>query len=82
MKEKVTNTAKDNTSKEKSMTPAMEAILQEKKRELQLDEAFELSSAASFTDCTGSIPSAPLNTDQWENYDEAYHFQPTPVKQR
>lgn len=80
MKKKVTNTEKDDTSKIKSKIPTMEAILQEKKRELQLDEAFELSNAASFTDCTGSIPSAPLNTDQWENYDEAYHFQPTPVK--
>ena len=36
----------------------MEALLQEKKREMQLDEAFELSNSASFTDCTGSVPSA------------------------
>lgn len=58
----------------------MEAILQEKKREMQLDEAFELSNAASFTDCTGSVPSAPVTVEQWNNYDEAYHFQPEPAK--
>ena len=33
----------------------MDAILQEKKREMQLDQAFELSNSASFTDCTGSV---------------------------
>lgn len=60
----------------------MEAILQEKKRELQLDEAFELDNAASFTDCTGSVPAAPVTGEQWENYDETYHFQPKPVKEQ
>jgi len=54
----------------------MDAILQEKKREMQLDEAFELSNSASFTDCTGSVPAAPVTKEQWENYDESYHFQP------
>ena len=60
----------------------MDAILQEKKREMQLDKAFELSNSASATDCTGSVPSAPLTTDQWENYDEAYHFQPETVTKK
>lgn len=57
----------------------MDAILQEKKREMQLDEAFELSNSASFTDCTGSVPAAPVTKEQWDNYDESYHFQPKPV---
>ena len=57
----------------------MEAVLQEKKRELQLDEAFEHSNSASFTDCTGSVPAAPVTEEQWNNYDESYHFQPVPV---
>lgn len=57
-----------------------EAILQEKKREMQLDEAFELSNAASFTDCTGSVPAAPVTKEQWDNYDESYHFQPKPAE--
>lgn len=60
----------------------IEAKVQEKKRELQLDAAFELSNAASVTDCTGSVPSAPLTKEQWNNYEESYHFQPEPVKQQ
>ena len=60
----------------------MEAILQEKKRELQLDEAFDLSNSASFTDCTGSVPAAPVTKEQWDNYEESYHFQPQTVTKR
>ena len=60
----------------------MEVILQEKKREIQLDKAFELSNSASFTDCTGSVPSAPVTKEQWENYDESYHFQPKTVTKK
>ena len=60
----------------------MEVILQEKKREIQLDKAFELSNSASFTDCTGSVPSAPVTKEQWENYDESYHFQPKTVMKK
>ena len=68
--------------REQSKKHTMEAILQEKKRELQLDEAFELSNSASFTDCTGSVPAAPVTKEQWDNYDESYHFQPKTVKQQ
>lgn len=64
---------------EKQKRYTMDAILQEKKRELQLDEAFELSNSASFTDCTGSVPAAPVTKEQWNNYDESYHFQPKTV---
>ena len=63
--------------REKKLT--MEDILHEKKRELQLDEAFELSNSASYTDCTGSVPAAPVTENQWNNYDESYHFQPKVV---
>ena len=58
----------------------MDAILQEKKREIQLDQAFELSNSASFTDCTGSVPAAPVTEEQWNHYDESYHFQPEPAE--
>ena len=58
----------------------MDAVLQEKKREMQLDAAFELGNPASATDCTGSVPAAPVTKEQWNNYDESYHFQPQPVK--
>lgn len=60
----------------------MEAIMQEKKRELQLDEAFELSNSASFTDATGSVPVAAVTEEQWNNYDDSYHFQPKPVTEK
>lgn len=63
----------------KNNTKTMDAILQEKKREMQLDRAFELSNSASFTDCTGSVPVAAVTEEQWNNYDESYHFQPETV---
>lgn len=66
--------------KEKSDHLTTEAMLQEKKREMQLEKAFELSNCASFTDCTGSVPAAALTEEQWNNYDDSYHFQPVPVK--
>lgn len=55
-------------------------MYQEKKREMQLDEAFEMGNCASVSDCTGSVPEAPLTETQWDNYDTAYHFQPKTVK--
>lgn len=55
-------------------------LCQEKKREMQLDEAFELGNCASASDCTGSVPAAPLTKNQWKNYDKTYHFQPKTVK--
>lgn len=66
----------------KEKTPTMDAVLQEKKIEMQLDKAFELSNSASFTDCTGSVPAAPVTEEQWNNYDESYHFQPEPVRKK
>ena len=66
----------------KEKTPTMDAVLQEKKIEMQLDKAFELSNSASFTDCTGSVPVAPVTEEQWNNYDESYHFQPEPVRKK
>lgn len=60
----------------------MDTVLQEKKREMQLDKAFELSNSASFTDCTGSVPVAPVTEEQWNNYDESYHFQPETVRKK
>jgi hypothetical protein len=65
---------------EKENPKPMDAIIQEKKREMQLDRAFENSNSASFTDCTGSVPAAPVTKEQWENYNESYHFQPEPAE--
>jgi len=60
----------------------MDRILQEKKIDTELDEAFELSNSASFTDCTGSVPAAPVTGEQWENYGESYHFKPRTVTKK
>lgn len=64
----------------KSQKETEKVLLQEKKREMQLDEAFELGNCASASDCTGSVPAAPLTKNQWKNYDKTYHFQPKTVK--
>lgn len=60
----------------------IERILQEKKIDTELDEAFELSNSASFTDCTGSVPAAPVTEEQWENYGDSYHFKPVTVQKK
>lgn len=65
--------------KKKNLEEKEKRICQEKKREMQLDEAFELGNCVSVSDCTGSVPSAPLTENQWDNYDKAYHFQPKTV---
>ncbi len=66
--------------KNKSLKKTATELCQEKKREMQLDEAFELGNCASASDCTGSVPTAPLTENQWNNYDKAYHFQPKAAK--
>jgi len=60
----------------------IDRILQEKKIDMELDEAFELSNSASFTDCTGSVPTAPVTEEQWENYGESYHFKTRTVTKK
>lgn len=67
---------KENSGKQHTM----DRILQEKKIDAELDAAFELSNSASFMDCTGSVPAAPVTEEQWNNYDESYHFQPVTVR--
>ena len=51
----------------------------EKQKELidyELEDNFDLLNCASSGDCTGSVYVAPHNREQWENYEEVYHFQP------
>ena len=76
MKEKTTMPNGEKSISQNSKTATMEAILQEKKREVQLDEAFELTNAASYTDCTGSVPVAAVTQEQWDSYNEFSHFKP------
>lgn len=35
-----------------------------------------LSNASSTQDCTGLIPSGPVNEDELESYEAVYHYQP------
>ncbi|MBU5481295.1 hypothetical protein KQI91_08765 [Blautia sp. MSJ-19] len=39
-----------------------------------------LSSAASTQNCTGLIPSDPVNEDELESYEAVYHYQPPKIK--
>lgn len=60
----------------------MNRILQEKKIDMELDRAFALGNSASFTDGTGVVPAAPVTKEQWENYEESYHFGPNTVSKK
>ena len=44
-----------------------------------IDSYDYLSNAASSQDCTGLIPSAPLNEEELESYNALYKFQPPKV---
>ena len=41
-----------------------------------IDSCDFLSNAASTQDCTGLIPSGPMNEDELESYEAVYHYQP------
>lgn len=40
----------------------------------------DYTNSATVCECTGLIPSAPLNDDEFESYDAVYNFIPTPAK--
>lgn len=44
-----------------------------------IDSYDYLSNAASTQDCTGLIPSAPLNEAELESYDALYKYQPPEI---
>ena len=58
-------------SSEKPKTPTSQGIL---------DSCDFLSNAASTQDCTGLIPSGPINEDELESYEALYHYQPPQIK--
>lgn len=39
-----------------------------------------LTDSGSSTECTGLIPSAPLNEDEFFNYQDVYSFLPQPTE--
>lgn len=44
-----------------------------------IDSYDYLSNAASTQDCTGLIPSAPLNEEELESYNALYKYQPPKI---
>ncbi len=44
-----------------------------------IDSYDYLTNAASSQDCTGLIPSAPLNEEELESYNALYKFQPPKI---
>lgn len=44
-----------------------------------IDSYDYLSNAASTQDCTGLIPSAPLNNEELESYDALYKYRPPEI---
>ncbi len=44
-----------------------------------IDSYDYLSNAASTQDCTGLIPSAPLNEEELESYNALYKYQPPEI---
>lgn len=47
-----------------------------KKNQEIIDSFDYLSKAASTQDCTGLIPSSPESPDEFEAYEELYHYLP------
>ena len=45
-----------------------------------IDSCDFLSNAASTQDCTGLIPSGPVNEEELESYEAVYHYQPPKIK--
>ena len=45
-----------------------------------IDSCDFLSNAASTQDCTGLIPSGPVNENELEAYETVYHYQPPRIK--
>ena len=58
-------------SSEKPKTPTSQGII---------DSCDFPSNAASTQDCTGLIPSGPVNEDELESYEALYHYQPPKSK--
>ena len=48
----------------------------QQKEDSYLDETFDICNAASTGDCTGLIFAAPQSDEEWDSYDDVYHFQP------
>lgn len=50
----------------------------DKKRPQSGFDPEDYTNSATVCECTGLIPSAPLNDDEYESYDAVYNFMPMP----
>lgn len=66
--------------KEKSKRDEMEKCQRELDNQRKIDSFDYLANAASNHDCTGLIPSAPMNDAELESYNVIYQYEPPEVK--
>lgn len=66
--------------KEKSKRDEMEKCQRELDNQRKIDSFDYLANAASSHDCTGLIPSAPMNDAELESYNAIYQYEPPEVK--
>ena len=56
-------------------------ISSRKKSNQKIIDSYDyLSNAASAQDCTGLIPSGPVNEDELTSYETVYHYLPPQIK--
>lgn len=53
-----------------------------KKLDKELEQSFDICNAASTTDCTGLVFVSPHSDEEWDSYNDIYHFQPTAVTKK
>lgn len=70
------NETKQNIQTDKALKEQKKASEENQKI---IDSYDYLSNAASSQDCTGLIPSAPLNKAELESYDALYKYQPPEI---
>jgi len=66
--------------KEKSRRDEVEKRQKELENQRKMDSFDYLANAASSHDCTGLIPSAPMNDAELESYNAIYQYEPPEVK--
>lgn len=66
--------------KEKSRRDEVEKCQRELENQRKIDSFDYLANAASSHDCTGLIPSAPMNDAELESYNAIYQYKPPEVK--
>ena len=73
-------TGENETKQRKQADKALDTQKKESAENQRIIDSYDyLSNAASTQDCTGLIPSAPLNEAELESYDALYKYQPPKI---